>query len=146
MTDLNNIAGARARRSGSSSASELGYEPRAGGTFHPDACSTSDDLVATFRVMLEEKSVQLAKQEGIPDVHRKHVQRVHDSIGPSSRRRRIWREAAKYALGAAVTTLISLFLGSIGKVPTGKGALYIAAACVVVAVLSAPLAFREFLD
>ena len=132
-------------------AEEQGYEPRAGGTFHPDACSTSDELVATFRVTLEERSVQLATKEGIPDVHRKHVLRVHDSIGPRSRVRRGLRDLAKVVFGGSFALLLNLFARSSGfgvaeGAPNPELPVVFTGVLMLVALGSGLFAFGEHID
>lgn len=114
MSSLNDIAGARARRDSGVSASDLGYEPRSGGTFHPEACAAADSFVTKFKATLEAQSVRVAEQDLSPDVHLKHVQRVYDSIGPGSRVRRGLRDLAKVIFGGSFALLLNLFARASG--------------------------------
>ena len=131
---------------GAGGGSELGYEFRCGGVFHPRASEDCDRFVATFKETIETKAVELAKREKSEDVQPSHVERVYSSIGPSSRRWRFWREVSKYTLGVAVTTAFGVIVGQAGVEVDTKTAFWLIAICLVVALVAAPFAFREFID
>ncbi len=66
-----------------------GFEQRAGGLYHPDACSACDSRTHAFTERLQATAVSIARQDGIETVGVAHVTRAYETLVAPKRRRRL---------------------------------------------------------